>query len=48
MKYKTFYDYVSEDENGETRENYLGGFYEYRDDEKSEWKPEPSYYTEWY
>lgn len=39
---------MPEDENGETHENCLGGFYEYRDDEKSEWKPEPSYYTEWY
>ncbi len=34
----------SEDEEA----NYLGGYYEWREDEDSEWKPEPSYYTEWY
>ena len=39
---------IPEDENGEVNENWLGGFYEYREDENSEWEPEPSYYTEWY
>lgn len=29
-------------------ENDLGGYYEFRKDENSEWQPEPSYYTEWY
>lgn len=38
---------ASVDEDGESVENRMGGYYEYRD-KNGEWKPEPSYYTEWY